>query len=126
MEKAIHPDVLDDDDKPLNFGSLIPKISTYHSAKGLTFDSVLMPRLVDRSFPWVHGAGRQRMLFVGIARAKQWVYLSTVKGGEFAEMDIIRQAQKDGHITLQNTFGLPQPMSLFGGIQTSEDELSVL
>ena len=46
VEKAIHPDVLADDDKPLNFGSPVPKISTYHSAKGLTFDSVLMPRLV--------------------------------------------------------------------------------
>ncbi len=68
-----------DDCQPLNFGSPVPQIATCHSAKGLTFDSVLMPRLIDRSFPRVQGAGRQRMLFVGIVRAKQWVYLSTVK-----------------------------------------------
>ena len=126
VQKAIHPDGLSVDDPPLNFGSPVPKISTYHSAKGLTFDSVLMPRLVDRSFPWVHGAARHRMLFVGIARATQWAYVSTVKGDEFAEMELIRQAQAEGRITLQDTFGLPPSMPLFGGYQPSGDELSVL
>ena len=126
VEKAIHPDVLSDNDQPLNFGSVRPKISTYHSAKGLTFDSVLMPRLVDRSFPWVTGSSRQRMLFVGIARARKWAYLSTVRGDEFAEMDVIRKAAEDGRIILQNTIGLPPPMPLFAGYPPSADDLSVL
>jgi superfamily I DNA/RNA helicase len=126
VQKAIHPDALSVDDQPLNFGSPVPKISTYHSAKGLTFDSVLMPRLVDRSFPWVHGAARHRMLFVGISRATQWAYVSTVKGDEFSEMELIRRAQAEGRITLQETCGLPPSMPLFGGYQPSGDELSVL
>lgn len=126
VEKAIHPDVPADEDQPLNFGSPVPKVSTYHSAKGLTFDIVLMPRLIDRSFPWVHGAARHRMLFVGIARARQWAYLSTVKGDAFAEMELIRQAHAADHIILQDTFGLPPSMPLFGGYQSSGDELSVL
>jgi len=29
------------------FGNMIPKIATYHSAKGLTFDSILLPRLIN-------------------------------------------------------------------------------
>ncbi len=126
VEKAIHPDVLSDNDQPLNFASVRPKISTYHSAKGLTFDSILMPRLVDRSFPWVTGSSRQRMLFVGIARAKKWAYLSTVQGDSFDELKIIRKAAEDGSITLQHTFGLPPPMPLFAGYPPSPDDLSVL
>ncbi len=41
-------------------------------------------------------------------------------------MELIRQARKDGHITLQDAFGLPPHMPLFGGDQTPDDELSVL
>ena len=35
----------------MDFTNAIPKIMPYHSAKGLTFDSVLLPRLVGGSFP---------------------------------------------------------------------------
>lgn len=84
-----------------NFGNNVPKVATYHQAKGLTFDTVLLPRLVESSFPWVKDVARQKIIFVGIARATQWVYLSTVEGSEFKEMDVLREAEKEGHLVIQ-------------------------
>lgn len=62
----------------LDFNSPKPKLLTYHSAKGLTFDSVLMPRVVESSFSSSSPAHLRRLLFVGITRATKWVYISTV------------------------------------------------
>jgi superfamily I DNA/RNA helicase len=87
-----------------DFGNATPKIATYYSAKGLTFDSVLLPRLTESSFSWIDEATRQRLFFVGVARATQWVYLSTVKGKEFSEIKAIRNAETNGHLTLQHTY----------------------
>jgi len=37
--------------KPLaDFDSLTPIIASYHNAKGLTFDCVLLPKLVENNF----------------------------------------------------------------------------
>jgi superfamily I DNA/RNA helicase len=71
--------------KGLNFANSLPKLLTIHSAKGLTFDSVLMPRLVSTSFRGKMESIADRLLFVGITRATKWLYLSTVKG-EFLPM----------------------------------------
>jgi len=87
-----------------DFGNATPKIATYYSAKGLTFDSVLLPRLTESSFSWIEESTRLRLFFVGIARATQWVYLSTVKGKEFSEIKVIRDAETNGHLTLQHTY----------------------
>ena len=85
----------------VNFDDVTPKIASYHSAKGLTFDCVLMPRLTESAFPRVHGPARQRIMFVGIARATQWVYLSTVQGSQVAEMSMLKQAADSQHLVLQ-------------------------
>ena len=66
----------------LDFTSLTPKLITYHSAKGLTFDTVLVPRVVASSFDRRPEALALRMMFVAITRAARWVYLSTVAGQE--------------------------------------------
>ena len=63
----------------LDFDSPNPKLLTYHSAKGLTFDSVLMPRLVENSFTNSSYGNLRRLLFVGLTRAVKWAYLSTVE-----------------------------------------------
>ncbi len=61
----------------VDFNSDRPKILTYHSAKGLTFDTVIMPQLVKRNF-FNRGEDEiKRLLFVGITRATKWVYLSS-------------------------------------------------
>ena len=75
--------------------------STFFMAKGLTFDSVLLPRLTAKAYYHINRERMKRMMFVGIARATQWVYLSTVKGMEFDEMAVLREAAAQGQLTMQ-------------------------
>ena len=102
IEKAVPPK------KPgmtmdFDFDNSLPKIATYHSAKGLTFDSVLLPKITSNAFDNIHDSGlRQRMLFVGIARATQWVYLSTTKGMELKEFSLLENAAAKNHLTIQD------------------------
>jgi len=70
----------------LDFGTDRPKVMTYHSAKGLTFDTVLLPRLTGTSFFNMSDARIERLLFVGVTRAVRWVYLSTTQGKPFAPL----------------------------------------
>lgn len=88
-----------------DFGNLVPKVATFFQAKGLTFDSVILPRLTEQAYQWTRPRQRGRMLFVGIARATQWVYLSTVRDAEFAEIDVLRAAAAQGHLTIQEDAG---------------------
>ena len=83
---------------PADFNSLTPKIATYHSAKGLTFDCVILPKLVENNFQRVQGPRRHRLLLVGITRATQWVYLSTVRGYELKEVALLREAEAKGDL----------------------------
>jgi len=83
------------------FTNLVPKIATFFMAKGLTFDSVLLPRLTAKAYDWTRREQLKRMMFVGIARATQWVYLSTVKWMEVDEMAVLREAAAQGHLMLQ-------------------------
>ena len=86
---------------PPDFDSLTPTIATYHNAKGLTFDCVLMPKLVESNFKRVEGVRRHRLLLVGITRATQWVYLSTVRGWELQDLAIFRQAAANGDLFIK-------------------------
>ena len=70
-----------------DFGSDRPKLMSYHSAKGLTFDSVLIPRLVPTSFSHVPDERIERMLFVAITRATRWCYFSTDAGNPLHIID---------------------------------------
>lgn len=91
----------------LDFSSPVPKLLTYHSAKGLTFDTVLLPRLVNGSFEKPAEAQILRMMFVAVTRAARWVYLSTVAGQEVACLsrmeplvatgDLMRRKREDSH-----------------------------
>jgi superfamily I DNA/RNA helicase len=74
----------------LNFANQIPKVLTIHSAKGLTFDSVLLPRLVPSSFSGGLGKMVNTLLFVGMTRATKWLYMSTVIGRELPAISIIK------------------------------------
>ncbi len=67
----------------LSFVSDLPKLITMHSAKGLTFDTVLLPRLTASSFPKITAARMERLLFVAITRATRWLYMSTDHAGTF-------------------------------------------
>ena len=60
---------------------------TYHRAKGLEFDAVFLPRLLDGELPFRSGRSRapeaeeRRLLYVGITRAKRHLYLSWPREG---------------------------------------------
>lgn len=95
----------------VDFESTVPKISTYHSAKGLTFDSVLLPKLVRTNWKNFSSHLRKNMLLVGITRATQWVYFSSVKGYEMEEIAILLQAAANGDIFVKTTEGVPQSVT---------------
>ncbi len=104
-EKAITIDAQNVIHAPYDFRNNIPKITTYSMAKGLTFDSVLLPRLTEDSFSSLSSSEQKQLLFKGISRASQWVYLSTVKGKEFPQMATLRSAQSDGHLRIVHKVG---------------------
>ena len=104
-EKAIALDAQNVIHAPYDLGNNLPKITTYHMARGLTFDSVLMPQLTENAFDRIPSNLRNRLLFGGITRASRWIYLSTVKGQEFKEMDTLKAAEKKGHIKILYRLG---------------------
>lgn len=61
---------------------------TYHKAKGLEFEAVLMPKLEEGEIPFKRSstdaaiAEERRLFYVGITRAKSHLYLSWVGGGK--------------------------------------------
>jgi hypothetical protein len=68
------------------------------------------------------------MMFVGIARATQWVYMSSVKGTEFGDMAVLRGAAAQGHLTMQDGAGYEKPDTGSGdsGRKAEDDKFSVL
>jgi superfamily I DNA/RNA helicase len=75
----------------LDFSTAKPKVLTIHGAKGLTFDSVLMPRLVRNSFAGGLEKWAERLLYVGVTRATKWLYLSGVRGPTIPELERVRR-----------------------------------
>jgi DNA helicase-2/ATP-dependent DNA helicase PcrA len=57
-------------------------LMTYHRAKGLEFDAVFLPRLLDRELPFRSGRSQapveeeRRLLYVGITRAKRFLFVT--------------------------------------------------
>jgi DNA helicase-2/ATP-dependent DNA helicase PcrA len=60
---------------------------TYHRAKGLEFDAVFLPRLLDGELPFRSGRAKadpeeeRRLLYVGITRAKRFLFLTWPSAG---------------------------------------------
>jgi ATP-dependent DNA helicase UvrD/PcrA len=61
-------------------------LMTYHRAKGLEFDAVFLPRLLDGELPFRSGRSRapieeeRRLLFVGITRARRHLFATWPTG----------------------------------------------
>lgn len=87
--------------KNLDFTNNIPKIMTYFGAKGLTFDTVLLPRLVPNSFSRFDNERVLRLLFVGISRATRWVYLSACQGQELTLLERLKPLAAENAMTIQ-------------------------
>jgi superfamily I DNA/RNA helicase len=106
----------------LDFSTSLPKLITYHSAKGLTFDSVLLPRLVPGSFPRMSLGRIEHLLFVAISRATKWVYMSTTGSG-VAPLDRLRARPDSDWLTLQRAGAAPRVQPLPPGDPSAEDDL---
>jgi superfamily I DNA/RNA helicase len=86
-----------------DFQSERPKLMTYYGAKGLTFETVIMPRLVPSSFHQVSPERLEKLLFVGITRATRWVYMSTVEGPMLPVVLGLASLERDQIITIQRS-----------------------
>jgi len=86
-----------------DFQSERPKLMTYYGAKGLTFETVIMPRLVPSSFNQVKPDRLEKLLFVGITRATRWVYMSTVEGPTLPVVLELAALERDRIITIQRS-----------------------
>jgi superfamily I DNA/RNA helicase len=85
----------------LDFSSDLPKLMTYHSAKGLTFDTVMLPRLVRGSFRR-SSIPVSNLLFVGVTRATRWAFLSTERGKEVEGLDQLHALHAGNKLAIQS------------------------
>jgi DNA helicase II / ATP-dependent DNA helicase PcrA len=82
---------------------------TYHRAKGLEFDAVFLPRLLDGELPFRSGRAKadpqeeRRLLYVGLTRARRYLFLTWAVEGRsrpspfLAEMGLSTpRSPKDG------------------------------
>lgn len=112
----------------MDFASDLPKVMPYHSAKGITLDSVLLPGLQAENFQRYTPARVERLLFVAITRAQGWAYLSTVAGGKAAFAPVERLLlSAGGHNWAVQDWRERQP--IYGGTASPEppdDDLTSL
>lgn len=107
----------------MDFQNDIPKIMPYHSAKGLTFDTVLLPRLVRSSFPRISDSRIMKLLFVGITRATKWVYMSSRQEGIILALESLMPLERTNALTIQRGAGpssQPPAVETPGSIETDD------
>lgn len=85
----------------VDFETELPKIMTYHSAKGLTFDTVIMPQLKEYSFKNLSQERVDKLLFVGISRATKWVCFCTEQEKEHSVLKRIIPLAEQNYLTIQ-------------------------
>lgn len=90
----------DSDYFQVDFNSDKPKILTLHGAKGLTFDTIIMPQLTKRFF-LLDAQQIDRLLFVGITRATKWVYMSSTEKSQLPALLNLHHLEKEGCLTIQ-------------------------
>ena len=85
---------------------------TYHRAKGLEFDAVCLPRLVDGELPFRSGRSKaepeeeRRLLYVGITRARRYLFLTWPTDGRARPspfLDELELAPAVGPVTRSRT-----------------------
>lgn len=109
----------------VHFDNMTPKIASYHSAKGLTFDCVLLPRITGKAFGQFDDDLRRRLLFVGMARAMQWIYISTVENDKPRFFPLFEEAERNNNLTIQFS-SAGSPGSRESHFEEEEDDSSLL
>lgn len=94
-----------------DFNSTLPKLMPIPSSKGLTFDTVLMPRFNRRFVEKVDRDRLERWLFVGITRATTWFAISTTDGDSAMYIERFRNLAEEDQMTIQSASeeALPRP-----------------
>jgi len=91
----------DSDYFEVDFNSDKPKVLTFHGAKGLTFDTIIMPQLTMRNFYRLGDDQIERLLFVGITRAIKWVYMSSSERSQLPSLKKLHVLKTEGCLTIQ-------------------------
>ncbi len=113
------------DEKEIDFSTDKPKVMTYHKAKGLTFDSVFLPSLINTNFSRFNNSGvSRRMLFVGISRAVKWVYMDFTKGSGLIQIDELFKLQNTGDIHIEELVS-PDTPNLFVEISKTKGKKKI-
>lgn len=85
-----------------DFGNDCPKLITFQSAQGVTFDTVIIPQLISSSFPSdITQEQLQKILFSGITRATKWVFLSTHNIEPLPLLSRIKPLKDQGVLNIQ-------------------------
>jgi len=100
---------------PLDFNSDLPKLMPYHSAKGLTFDTIFMPRLLDSCFRHSSDERIRSLLFVGITRATKWVYIGTDESQILPQLKMLFAPSSSEYLSVQYARNV-------GGATMAEDD----
>lgn len=100
LEIEINQNRRDSEYESLDFGTSKPKLMAFPSSKGLTFDSVLMPRLNRKFLKYVDPSRLERWLFVGITRATRWIYVSSTDGESTVFLDRFRALEERRQFTI--------------------------
>jgi hypothetical protein len=80
------------------------KVLSYEQARGLTFDSVLLPRVVPESFDGADIESTRRLIFGAATRASKWLYLSTDKRF-FSPLRRILELSDKGRVRIDGCLG---------------------
>lgn len=96
----------------------VPVVLTFMSAKGLTFDSVLLPLLGDAKWVGDDDEAFDRLMFVATTRATHWVWLSTVTP-EPDFLDRLEGLIDQGHIVRQESGASRKTQSTRSGTESA-------
>jgi superfamily I DNA/RNA helicase len=78
----------------------IPEVVTYHSAKGLTVDSVFIPDLDDLNGDKFYEAPVANLLFVAVTRATHYVWIGLKKDSKWRYLPQIEALEKAGVVQI--------------------------
>lgn len=104
--------VLDDHKVPirlqggqLDFGVTDPILTTFHSAKGLTFDAVFLPGLRQSRMATYDEWGdrvRQNLIYTGLTRASHWAWIGVRDGDHVPELgpETLDRLQRAGSVSV--------------------------
>ena len=110
---------------PHDFETLRPKVMAYPSAKGLTFDVVLIPFLSKDQFPpRIRVQTLERWLFVAITRAVRWVYIGATRGVLFEER--FERLETEGQLSIERGQETIESVNLESNDRVSTNDLSDL